>query len=149
MHYKLDHIHNQHMPSWPFVIETCSMKFQNYASLRGHLTRCHSVISKMSENLVLVCDNCNGSIHDLSSYLKHLRNHVSNNETVKCPILGSASSPWSFTSNVSSTFRSHLSRCHFNATITNMITSKKNSLGVSPQMSVSMKGPLPVMNPQL
>lgn len=106
-HYKLCHAH--HVQGVPCIAkDACPQRFKSYASFRSHCSRTHNNEDAAAvERCELQCSRCKVIVVELESYLAHLRKHVCSHEYVECPYEGC-----SFGSNVSTTFRSHLSRSH-------------------------------------
>lgn len=115
VHYKLKHCHQARNCPLPCVYADCVCSFRTESSLKKHLTRDHSQARSKQVTARLNCELCNFS--DTCSdtqYFAHLKIHIHNQETVKCPF-----KDCSFQSSVYSTFRAHKSKKHHLCTVDN------------------------------
>lgn len=89
--------------------------FRTESSLKKHLTRDHSQAHSKQVTARLNCELCNFSeTCSDTQYFSHLKIHIHNKETVKCPF-----KDCSFQSSVYSTFRAHKSKKHNLCTVDN------------------------------
>lgn len=101
-HYKERHGHHRRCSGLVCIYEDCLNTFQTQAELKNHLKEHvkegHKIVTK------LCCDSCTFSEPSNSNkYFAHLKTHLRNKETVKCPI---------FLTSVLSTFTAHKSCYH-------------------------------------
>ncbi|KAL2101492.1 hypothetical protein ACEWY4_003253 [Coilia grayii] len=113
-HYKERHGHHRRSSGLVCIYEDCLNTFQTQAELKSHLTEHgkndHKIVTK------LCCDLCTFSEpSNINKYFSHLKTHLRNKETVKCPFADCF-----FKSSVLSTFTAHRSRCHKFSTLSNL-----------------------------
>lgn len=110
-HYKVTHGRlKQGIPC--FHDSVCPHKFASLAALKTHTSRVHEPKLLCKQ---IACSVCKLMFQSLNPYWSHLRKHVSQHEYVACPY-----NACDFGSEISSTFRSHLSRVHAAATWTDI-----------------------------
>ncbi|XP_031418504.1 uncharacterized protein LOC116219363 [Clupea harengus] len=119
-HYTLKHGHHSRFCPLPCIFTDCFFTFRRQVDLNRHLFKQHGKQQEKGSSdpltfqilcaLCSFCEHCN-----LKQYLSHLRSHLKNKETVKCPY-----QDCSFQSTVYSTFTGHLSRYHSSAGIKNL-----------------------------
>ena len=102
-HYKERHGHHRRCSGLVCIYEDCLNTFQTQAELKKHLKehvkKDHKIVTK------LCCDLCTFSEpSNINKYFAHLKTHLRNKETVKCPF-----ADCSFKSSVLSTFTAHRS----------------------------------------
>jgi len=103
-HYQLSHWHSKH--GVPCLVDVrCPHRFKSFASFKSHVSRIHVVDNRQCH--YINCNMCMKSLQGIEAFFSHLRQHVSLHEFVDCPFDGCK-----FRSNISSTFRSHISRVH-------------------------------------
>ena len=103
-HYQLSHCHSKH--GVPCLVDgRCPHRFKSFASFKSHVSRIH--VADYQPCLNINCNMCMKSVQGIEAFFSHLRQHVSLHEFVDCPFDGCM-----FRSNVSTTFRSHISRVH-------------------------------------
>lgn len=113
VHYKLKHCHQARNCPLPCVYADCVCSFRTESSLKKHLTRDHSQAHSTQVTSRLNCELCNFSeTCSDTQYFAHLKTHIHNKETVKCPF-----KDCSFQSSVYSTFRAHKSKKHHLCTV--------------------------------
>ncbi|XP_063763029.1 uncharacterized protein LOC134880193 [Eleginops maclovinus] len=112
-HYKEHHGHHRRCSGLVCIYQDCLNTFQTQTELKNHLkehSKGHKIVTK------LCCDLCTFSEpSNIIKYCAHLKTHLRNRETVKCPFAGC-----SFKSNVLSTFTSHRSRYHRLSTLNSL-----------------------------
>lgn len=113
-HYKERHGHHRRCSGLVCIYEDCLNTFQTQAELKNHLKehvkKDHKIVTK------LCCDLCTFSEpSNINKYFAHLKTHLRNKETVKCPF-----ADCSFKSSVLSTFTCHRSRYHRFSTLNSL-----------------------------
>lgn len=113
-HYKERHGHHRRCSGLVCIYEDCLNTFQTQVELKNHL------IEHVEENTKIVtklcCDLCTFSEpSNINKYFAHLKTHLRNKETVKCPF-----ADCSFKSSVLSTFTAHRSRYHRFSTLNSL-----------------------------
>ena len=103
-HYKERHGHHRRSSGLVCIYEDCLSTFQTQVELKSHLKEHVKEGKKIVTKLC--CDLCTFSEpSDINKYCAHLKTHLRNRETVKCPF-----ADCSFKSNILSTFTAHRSR---------------------------------------
>lgn len=106
-HHRLRHGRGAH---WPCVYSDCVCTFKTPGALRSHLTRSHCKTVKRQEKSIFFCDLCEfRETCTQRTFFTHLRHHLKNQETVRCPFLRCE-----YKTNNIQTFSSHRSRKHKN-----------------------------------
>lgn len=113
-HYKERHGHHRRCSGLVCIYEECLNTFQTQAELKKHLKE------HVKEHLTIVtrlcCDLCTFSEpSNINTYFAHLKTHLRNKETVKCPF-----ADCSFKSSILSTFTAHRSRYHKFSTLNSL-----------------------------
>lgn len=106
-HYRFHHYQGR---SWqqPCLYTDCICTFNTIGALKSHLTREHKQTGAVTEHFNFTCQLCDfKDVCQPSQFLNHIRNHLKRKDTVKCPYKGCE-----LTTNVLSTFSSHVSRKH-------------------------------------
>lgn len=86
VHYKLKHCHQARNYPLSCVYANCVCSFRTESSLKKHLTRDHSQACSKQVTARLNCELCNFSeTCSDTQYCAHLKIHLHNKETVKCP----------------------------------------------------------------
>lgn len=101
--------------------ELCNKTFKVLASYTAHKSRIHACTDQTDALLHnLRCPYCNYTCFKASKLLMHFHEHISLGTNIECPFLGCSKH-----FNVSSSFRSHISRCHKGATYKSHIVDVK------------------------
>lgn len=113
-HYKQRHGHHRRCSGLVCIYEDCLNSFQTQALLKKHLKEHVKEANKCVSKLC--CDLCSFSEpSDINTYFAHLKTHLRNRETVKCPFVDC-----SFKSSILSTFTAHRSRYHKCSTLNSL-----------------------------
>ncbi|XP_049450794.1 uncharacterized protein LOC125900072 [Epinephelus fuscoguttatus] len=113
-HYKERHGHHRRSSGLVCIYEDCLSTFQTQAELKNHLKEHVKEGKKIVTKLC--CDLCTFSEpSDINKYYAHLKTHLRNRETVKCPF-----ADCSFKSSILSTFTAHRSRYHKFSTLNSL-----------------------------
>lgn len=106
---KLYHVNDA---NFQLSCELCNKTFNVFASYTAHKSRIHAVKDQMDGRLLTFhCPYCIFICFKASKLLLHFRDHMSLGANVECPFLGCYKH-----FKVSSSLRSHVSRCHKTAT---------------------------------
>lgn len=106
-HYRLRHYQGR---SWqhPCLYTDCVCTFKTVGALKTHLTRSHKHTAALNDHFNFSCELCDfKDVCQPSQFLNHIRNHLRRHDTVSCPF-----KDCELTTNVLSTFSSHISRKH-------------------------------------
>lgn len=113
-HYKERHGHHRRSSGFVCIYEDCFNTFQTQTKLNKHLK--DHAIEGLKIVTKLCCDLCTFSEpSNINKYFAHLKTHLKNRESVKCPFVGCT-----FKSSVLSTFAAHRSRCHTFSTLNSL-----------------------------